>query len=146
MSVKNIFKSCAKRRNFCFSMWKIAKKFKTCLTFYVRYVRIYNIIVYKSMYMSILGAKMRIKEGFIVRKIVEDYIVVPTGDNIVDFAVTVSLNESGAFLWEALKEETDETTLVQTLMQEFEGVDEATAKADISEFVSMLRENGFLEE
>ena len=89
---------------------------------------------------------MRIKEGFIVRKIVDDYIVVPTGDNIVDFAVAVSLNESGAFLWDLLKEETDEGALVQTLMQEFEGVDEETAKADVSEFISMLRENGFLEE
>ncbi len=89
---------------------------------------------------------MRIKEGFIIRKIIDDYIVVPTGDNIVDFASAVSLNESGAFLWESLSKETDETALVQSLMQEFEGVDEETAKADVSEFISMLRENGFLVE
>lgn len=89
---------------------------------------------------------MRIKEGFIVRKIIDDYIVVPTGDNIVDFAVAVSMNESGAFLWDILKESTEEATLIQALMQEFEGVDEETAKADVSEFLSMLRENGFLEE
>ncbi len=89
---------------------------------------------------------MKIKAGFIVRKIIDDYIVVPTGDNIVDFAVAVSLNESGAFLWDILKEETEEAALVQALMQEFEGVDEETAKADVSEFVSMVRENSFLEE
>ena len=46
---------------------------------------------------------MKIKDGFLVKKIVDDYLVVPTGDNIVDFAVAVSLNESGAFLWEQLK-------------------------------------------
>ena len=89
---------------------------------------------------------MRIKEGYIVRKIVDDYIVVPTGDNIVDFAVAVSLNESGAFLWDILKEETEEAALIQALMQEFEGVDEETAKTDVSDFVSLLRANSFLEE
>lgn len=89
---------------------------------------------------------MRIKDGFIVTKIIDDYIVVPTGDNIVDFAVAVSLNESGAFLWEQLKTDTDETALVQALLKEFDGVDETTAKADVSEFLAMLKTNGFLEE
>ncbi len=89
---------------------------------------------------------MRIKSGFIVQKIIDDYIVVPTGDNIVDFAVAVSLNESGAFLWDQLKEETDENALVSALLQEFEGVDEETARADVTAFLVMLRENGFMEE
>ena len=89
---------------------------------------------------------MKIKSGFIVQKIIDDYIVVPTGDNIVDFAVAVSLNESGAYLWELLQEETEEANLVESMLTEFEGVDEATAKADVSEFLTLLRENGFLEE
>ena len=89
---------------------------------------------------------MRIKSGFIVQKIIDDYIVVPSGDNIVDFAVAVSLNESGAFLWDQLKEETDENALVSAILAEFEGVDEETAKADVAEFIAMIRENGFLEE
>lgn len=89
---------------------------------------------------------MRIKSGFIVQKIMDDYIVVPTGDNIVDFAVAVSLNESGAYLWELLQDETEEAKLIESMLQEFEGVDEATAKADVSEFLALLRENGFLEE
>lgn len=89
---------------------------------------------------------MRIKSGFIVQKIMDDYIVVPTGDNIVDFAVAVSLNESGAYLWELLQDETEEATLIESMLLEFEGVDEATAKADVSEFLALLRENGFLEE
>lgn len=89
---------------------------------------------------------MQIKEGFIVKKIIDDYIVVPTGDNIVDFAVAVSLNESGAFLWEELQSSTDEETLTKALMQEYEGLDEETAKADVAAFLAMLKENGFLQE
>ena len=48
---------------------------------------------------------MKLKEGFMLKKILDDYIVVPTGNNIVDFAVAVSLNETGAFLWKQLEEE-----------------------------------------
>lgn len=87
---------------------------------------------------------MKIKEGFIVKKIMDDYIVVPTGDNIVDFAVVVSLNESGAFLWEQLKSGGTEETLVSALMQEYEGLDRATAEADVSEFLELLKTNGFV--
>ena len=89
---------------------------------------------------------MRIKNGFIVQKIIDDYIVVPTGDNIVDFAVAVALNESGVFLWEKLQQETDEKKLAEAILAEFDGVDASEAKADVAEFVAMLRENGFLEE
>ena len=88
---------------------------------------------------------MKVKEGFLVKKILDDYIVVPTGDTIIDFAVAVSLNESGAFLWEELSADKTEEDLVKALLSEFEGVDEATAKADVAEFISMLSKNGFLE-
>ena len=89
---------------------------------------------------------MQIKAGFIVKKIIDDYIVVPTGDHIVDFAVAVSLNESGAFLWEKLQSDVCEQALVEALMQEYEGVDEKTAQADVAEFLALLTENGFLQE
>lgn len=87
---------------------------------------------------------MRIKEGFLIRKIIDDYIVVPTGDNIIDFAATISLNESGAFLWNKLSGGCSEEDLVTSLMQEYEGVEEETAKQDVSEFVALLEENNLL--
>lgn len=87
---------------------------------------------------------MRIKEGFLIRKIIDDYIVVPTGDNIIDFAATISLNESGAFLWNTLLNDCSEEDLVASLMQEYEGVEEETAKEDVSDFVAMLRANNLL--
>ena len=48
---------------------------------------------------------MLLKKGFILKKILDDYMVVPTGDNIIDFSVAVSLNETGAFLWKQLENE-----------------------------------------
>ncbi|MBD8946517.1 MAG: PqqD family protein [Clostridiales bacterium] len=89
---------------------------------------------------------MKIKDGFLVKKILDDYLVVPTGDNIVDFAVAVSLNESGAFLWEQLKSDRTKEDLVRALMAEYEAVDNATAEKDVVEFISLLKSHGFLSE
>ena len=89
---------------------------------------------------------MKIKDGLLVKKIVDDYLVVPTGDNIVDFAVAVSLNESGAFLWEQLKSDRTKEDLVRALMAEYEAVDNATAEKDVVEFISLLKSHGFLSE
>lgn len=88
---------------------------------------------------------MKLKEGFIVKKIAGDYLVVPTGDNIVDFAVAVSLNETGAFLWEQLKDETTVEKLAEALSKEYE-IDKETAKTDALDYVNLLKSHGFIEE
>ena len=88
---------------------------------------------------------MKLREGFILKKILDDYIVVPTGDNIVDFAVAVSLNETGAFLWHQLEQEKTEDELILALSSEYEvGADEVSS--DVAEFVEMLRKHNFLSE
>lgn len=89
---------------------------------------------------------MKIKDGFLVKKILDDYLVVPTGDNIVDFAVAVSLNESGAFLWEQLKSEKTQADLVNALVAEYENLDKAVAENDVNEFIGLLKSHGFLSE
>lgn len=88
---------------------------------------------------------MKIKEGFLVKKIAGDYLVVPTGDNIVDFAVAVSLNETGAFLWEQLKEETTIEKLAEALSKEYD-IDKTTAESDALDYVNLLKSQGFIVE
>lgn len=89
---------------------------------------------------------MKIKEGFLVKKILDDYLVIPTGDNIVDFSVAVSLNESGAFLWQQLTEEKSQDDLVDALLSEYDLTDKAVANSDVEEFVSLLKLHNFLNE
>ena len=62
---------------------------------------------------------MLLKKGFILKKILDDYMVVPTGDNIIDFSVAVSLNETGAFLWKQLESEKTHEDLVLALSSEY---------------------------
>lgn len=86
---------------------------------------------------------MRLKDGFLLRKVAGEYVVVPSGDAMVNFKAMISLNETGAVLWEALKEEKTEDDLVCALLGEYD-VDETIAKSDVGEFVNLLREKNLL--
>ena len=86
---------------------------------------------------------MKIKDGFVLRKVAGNYIAVATGEEAVNFNAMVTTNETGAFLWEKLKNETTEEELLKVLLSEYD-VDEETAKADISEFLEKLREGKLL--
>ena len=86
---------------------------------------------------------MRIKDGFILRKVAGSYIAVATGEESVNFNAMVTTNETGAFLWEKLRNETTEEELLSALLSEYD-VDEETAKADIAEFLEKLRDGELL--
>lgn len=85
---------------------------------------------------------MKLKDGFILRTVAGQTVVLPTGDEL-DLNMMITLNDTGAFLWEQLQEETDEEKLVAALLGEYD-VDEATARNAVKTFVAKLNENGFL--
>lgn len=85
---------------------------------------------------------MKLKEGFLLREIAGQTVVLPTGGDL-DINMMITLNGTGAFLWEHLQEETNEAALVSALLAEYD-VDEATASAAVTAFVEKLRKNDFL--
>lgn len=87
---------------------------------------------------------MKIKEGFILRTVAGQNLIVPVGNNTMNFNAAITLNESAAFLWKQLCEETNEEALVSALTQEYD-IDDSTAKADITVFLNVLREHEILE-
>lgn len=85
---------------------------------------------------------MKIKEGFLLRKIAGQNVVLPTGGDL-DLNMMITLNDTGAFLWEQLQEEADEATLVQALLKEYDVTEETAAKA-VAAFAEKLKKNNFL--
>lgn len=86
---------------------------------------------------------MKIKEGFLLRQVAGQTVVLPVGGGL-DLNMMITLNDTGAFLWEQLQKETDEAALIEALLKEYD-VDEATAKKAVAGFVAKLNDNGFLE-
>ncbi len=88
---------------------------------------------------------MKIKNGFVLKEIADNFVVVPVGEDLVDFSLMITINETGAFLWNCLSEDRSEAELVALLKNEYEGASDEELTADVSEFVSLLKENNVLE-
>lgn len=86
---------------------------------------------------------MKIKEGFLLREVAGQTVVLPVGGDL-DLNMMITLNGTGAFLWERLLSETDEAALVDALLQEYD-VDEVTARNSVAAFVKKLNDNGLVE-
>ena len=86
---------------------------------------------------------MKIKDGFILREVAGNKIVVPVGKNSIDFNGMINLNDTAAFIWEQLQEDKTEAELINAMMQQYE-VDEQTAQKDRSAFVKKLKDNDLL--
>ena len=87
---------------------------------------------------------MKIKDGYILREVAGNNIIVAVGGESVTFDGIKTLNETGAFLWRNIEKGMNEESLVKVMLEEYE-VDEETAKADVKEFVSLLINNGLVE-
>jgi hypothetical protein len=87
---------------------------------------------------------MKIKDGYVLREVADQYIVVPTGKEALNFNGMITLNGSGKVLWEKLKQETSIQELVNALINKYEVLYEVAVK-DVYEFVEALRTKNILE-
>ena len=85
---------------------------------------------------------MKLKDGFLLRNVAGQAVVLPLNDT-VNLNTMITLNETGAFLWERLEKETDAAALVAALLSEYD-VDEATAAESVDQFLEKLNDYGFL--
>ncbi len=86
---------------------------------------------------------MKINYEFVKRDIAGDTFLVPIGEAVKKFSGLFALNEVGSFIWDKLPEAEDEDAVVNAVLEEYETTPEE-AKADVSEFLSKLREMGII--
>ena len=87
---------------------------------------------------------MKIKKGFVVRKVGGECVVVPVGEMSKNFHGMINLNETGNFLWEFFTTEHTVDDAVAALLNEYD-VDEELARKDVERFADILLKNGFAE-
>ncbi len=85
---------------------------------------------------------MKLKDGFVLRSVAGETVVVPTGDDL-DLNMMITLNETGKFLWQKLEQGTEQEELVTALLGEYD-VNEQTARGHVALFIKKLRDNGFI--
>lgn len=86
---------------------------------------------------------MKIKDGFVLRKIADQYMAVPVGARAKELHGMIGLNETGAFIWERLSNGQSQEEIVKALCEEYEVQNDAAA-ASVERFLEKLRAEGML--
>lgn len=105
---------------------------------------IYDILVNHPEQIREEEKDMKIKSGFVLRNVVDEFIVMPTGNNIAKFEGAVVLNEVSAFIYKLLESSMSREDLLIAILNEYD-VDEATASADLDALLKKLADMGVLE-
>lgn len=89
---------------------------------------------------------MKQKEGFVLRTVCGEHVIVGEGLGTIDFGKLISLNETAAWLWGKTGEMGDFTieTLAEALCDEYD-VDAQQARDDVEKMVRQWQEIGIIE-
>lgn len=82
---------------------------------------------------------MKVKQGFILRKLGREYMVVAIGEASKSFNAMIRMNEAGAWLWKQMQEDISRDELVEKMCVNYEGLDKETAAADLNEFLETVK-------
>lgn len=89
---------------------------------------------------------MKIKNGFELRDVCGEKVVIAQGLENLDFSKLITLNESAAYLWESIAGKTfTETDLVSLLCAEYDVTAEQVA-TDVQALVAEWKKQGIVED
>lgn len=88
---------------------------------------------------------MKIRDGFVVKELAGQYVVVALGQASKIFNGIIKLNDSAKFIWEKLAVGAEKEDVINALLEEYESVDRETAEKDFDKFVNELKGANILE-
>lgn len=87
---------------------------------------------------------MKIKNGFVVREIAGECVVVALGEASRIFNGIIKLNETAKLIWNMLSEGSEKETVIERILATYE-IDRETAENDFDRFVETLKGANILE-
>ena len=88
---------------------------------------------------------MKARDGFVLRNLAGERLLLPAGDRIRDFSMVIVMNELTAFVWEKLQCPVSRQALLDAVLDEYD-TDRDTASRDLDSLLEKLRGYGLLEE
>lgn len=88
---------------------------------------------------------MKVVQGFTLRKLAGEHIIIPEGTGVVNFDKMIVVNDSAAYLWENIcnLESFDVAVLADLLVKGY-GIDEERAAADSSAIAAKWLKEGIV--
>lgn len=87
---------------------------------------------------------MKIKDGFMLRRFGENYIVVAVGDDAEDFNKLITLNTVGAFIYNLMEKDVTYEEIVSAVLDKYEA-DRKTVENDINKFLADGKKAGLID-
>ena len=81
---------------------------------------------------------IRAQKGFMMQKMLDDYMIIATGESAGTFTSIIQTNETGAFYWNMIEKGTTLESMVQAAMERFIDLVETEAREDIQEFLESI--------
>ena len=88
---------------------------------------------------------MKIKDGFILRNIAGEWVVVPTGENALRMQGAMILNDVASFIWRQLQSSVVYEAVLDAILRDYD-INRVDAKRDLDGFLRRLQEVGALDE
>ena len=88
---------------------------------------------------------MKIKEGFVLRTVMGETVVIPVGETSEKFHGMIKLNQTGADIWKGVVDGLSEDEIAKSLMEKYEDVDYETALRGTQKIVGMMKDEGIIE-
>ncbi len=89
---------------------------------------------------------MKKKSGFVLRQVCGENIIVAEGKENIDFSSIIAMNESSAYLWVKIGEDSFTPESMATMLTEEYDIDNATALEDATTLARQWMEAGIIEE
>ena len=89
---------------------------------------------------------MKIKSGFVLEKVGEEFLAVAVGDRAGEFSGFIRLNSTGAYFWNLMSEkDISREEIIDKVVSEFTGVSREQVGEDVDNITNILRDGGILE-
>ena len=88
---------------------------------------------------------MNLKEGYVLRTVMGQTVVVPIGENSKKFNGMIKLNKTGTDIWNGVADGLSEEEIAEKLMEKYDGVDMETALRSTRKIIAQMKDAGIIE-
>lgn len=88
---------------------------------------------------------MKLKYNFVTNKVADRIVAVAVGDDAQKFNGFIKMNDTGAFIFNMLRNDVTVDEIADAMKREYDGVSEDELRLTVSRFIDNLRESDVLE-
>lgn len=88
---------------------------------------------------------MKLKYNFVTNKVADKIVAVAVGEDAEKFGGFIKMNDTGAYIFNMLKNDVTEDEIAAAMEKEYEGVGSAELLKTVKEFIGKLKESDVIE-